>query len=279
MALTLALNSTAWRSSIGLIIATLFMALIQSDPTKARTDFEHIVVFGDSLSDNGNGRFSNGPVWVELLAQDLGLTLKPSQSGGLNYAVGGARLDLRSGPQSLRAQLDRYLKMPAPQGRTLYVVYGGGNDVFAAIEDADGGASAIAAGVASFRSIIGDLVQHGAKDIIVPNLPDVSITPEVRSHGANIVKQAGMLTAMFNEGIDHALAEIGAGKEVRLYRLDVRGMAERARADPAEFGLRDTSTPCQELPSCDGFLFWDRVHPTTEAHARLAEAALRALQP
>src|SRR3954447_8777945 len=149
MALTLALNSIAWCSSIGLIIATLFMSLIQSGPTEARTDFEHIVVFGDSLSDNGNaGHFSNGPVWIELLAQDLGLKLKPSQSGGLNYAVGGARLDLRSGPQSLRAQLDRFLKMPAPQRRALYVVYGGGNDVFAAMEDPDGGASAIAAAVA-----------------------------------------------------------------------------------------------------------------------------------
>ncbi|KAG2485156.1 hypothetical protein HYH03_016046 [Edaphochlamys debaryana] len=60
-----------------------------------------LVVFGDSLSDTGNmfritngqvptpeaywrGRFSNGPVWVDLLARGLGA------SSVSNYAVGGA---------------------------------------------------------------------------------------------------------------------------------------------------------------------------------------------
>ena len=63
-----------------------------------------LFVFGDSLSDNGNGypianypisppnaqRWSNGPVAVDYLAAKLGLALTPSTQGGTNYAYGGA---------------------------------------------------------------------------------------------------------------------------------------------------------------------------------------------
>lgn len=69
-----------------------------------------IVSFGDSLSDVGNtsigsggsqpaptadyyqGRFSNGPVWVESLAKDLGVPVPTaSLAGGTGYAFGGAQ--------------------------------------------------------------------------------------------------------------------------------------------------------------------------------------------
>src|SRR5436309_9998384 len=102
-------------------IATCVMSASAQDPPP----IDHIVVLGDSLSDTGNaGRFSNGPVWVEYLARSLGLALTPSQAGGFNFAIGGARLDALSGPSSLRAQADRFLAAPAPPDGTLYIVYG-----------------------------------------------------------------------------------------------------------------------------------------------------------
>ena len=68
-----------------------------------------IVSFGDSFSDVGNdslasngayppasayynGRFSNGPIWLDYLAKDLGVAAPtPSLAGGANYAFGGAQ--------------------------------------------------------------------------------------------------------------------------------------------------------------------------------------------
>lgn len=74
------------------------------------SDTTEIFIFGDSLSDSGSsfaltfgaippeppydsGRFSNGLVAVEYLAEDLGFTLNPyyDDGGGNNFAVGGAR--------------------------------------------------------------------------------------------------------------------------------------------------------------------------------------------
>src|SRR4029434_218915 len=84
-------------------IATCLMSASPQDPPP----FDHIVVFGDSLSDTVNaGRFSNGPVWVEQLAARLEVALRPTQAGGLNFAVGGARLAFDHG-LGLRDALDQ----------------------------------------------------------------------------------------------------------------------------------------------------------------------------
>jgi outer membrane lipase/esterase len=241
--------------------------------------FDALVVFGDSLSDGGNaGRFSNGPVWVEQLATRLGVALRPHRAGGTNFAVGGARLDPRSGSDSVRAQADRFLKLPQPTGRILHVVYGGGNDLLGAVGRPDA-AAAVERAVSSASSIVRDLAERGATDILVPNLPDVGITPAIRAGGAGATAEARRLTETFNVGLDGALAKVRGTAQLRLHRLDVWSLAEGTRADPAAHGFVDISTPCSGRRTCDGHLFWDNVHPTAQAHGRLADAAYNLLPP
>lgn len=92
-------RNTLKNAAIGMIAA---FALSETTAVFANsTPFSRIIVFGDSLSDTGNlyllsggyppapyaeGRFSNGPIWVEYLAAALGMSLAPDD----NYAVGGA---------------------------------------------------------------------------------------------------------------------------------------------------------------------------------------------
>jgi outer membrane lipase/esterase len=247
-------------------------------PVQAQPAFDRIVVFGDSLSDNGNaGRSSNGPVWVEHLAERLGLSLKPSRAGGMNFAAGGARLDPGSGNTSLRAQASTYLRTSRPPGRTLNIVYGGGNDLLAAVGDSRA-ETRIATAVASLRSIVADLVGQGATDILVPNLPAIGITPALQAQGGQAVEAGNALAARFNDALEQALSEFSSRPGPRLYRLDVWQLAERVRADPAAAGFIDITSPCAQHRRCEGFLFWDNVHPTTQAHRRLADAALQALK-
>ena len=84
------------------IVGALFLSLASAQASA----YSQLYVFGDSLSDTGNlfaatggtnpippyfnGRFSNGPVWVETLAASLGLPVNPSLLGGTNYAFAGA---------------------------------------------------------------------------------------------------------------------------------------------------------------------------------------------
>src|SRR5215203_1473279 len=58
---------------------------------------------------------------------------------------------------SLRAQADLYLRKGARSGRTLHVVFGGGNDVLGAIGDPEA-SRAIGRAAESLRSIVADLL-------------------------------------------------------------------------------------------------------------------------
>lgn len=124
-------------------IAIAFSALASA------SSFDNLYVFGDSLSDTGNvyaltgghtppapyyhGRFSNGPVWVESLANHLGLSVDPSLNGGTNYAFGGAEADRshtlsHDNTPNIGYQITQFSASHSFTGHELVVVWAGGND-------------------------------------------------------------------------------------------------------------------------------------------------------
>lgn len=252
----------------------MVLALVAGEARAAGAPFERLVVFGDSLSDTGNaGRFSNGDVWVEYLARALGLELRPRSLGGGNYAVGGARA------ADLRRQADAFLgERRGDDDATLFVVYGGGNDLRATLYGAPPEAT-VREAVRVLAGIVEDLAGSGARHVLVPNLPDVGIAAEAARSGADAQRLATEATRAFNDALAASLDRIGAAQRaLRLYRLDVFALHRAIAADPGRFGFENVDEPC--LPDCrspDRWLLWDETHPTTAAHALLAQAALRAL--
>jgi phospholipase/lecithinase/hemolysin len=265
-----------------LAFLTAFLLMASAAPVHAALVLDRLVVFGDSLSDTGNaGRFTDGEVWVERVAHGLGLGIAPARMDGFNYAVGGARI--QGGAFSLREQVQLFIATRdsgRPDPATLYVVFGGANDLRALFGVADKTAGADAA-VTEFAAILRGLIDAGARELLVPNLPDIGRTPEARDHGSAWVREARALTQRFNSGLERVLQEIERGDGVRVHRLDVFGLLEAAAADPQRFALRDLSNPCPaelRMSGCDGYLFWDEMHPTSIGHAQLGAAALALLK-
>jgi cholinesterase len=277
------------------IITTVFLmcaafkpAHLSAQPRDLARDFDNIIVFGDSLSDTGNtagAPFSNGPVWTEHVARHFGLSVDPVISGGTNYAVGGARAYEPGSPYNLRAQVDGWLaeeQDPERVKRSLFIVYGGANDLLTAVYGQDPVVLAMNA-VRALGTIADDLVSAGALHILVANLPDLAKVPAVRQYGPGVSQIATRTTAGFNEALNQTLNGVEARHNVRILRLDVFSLTERVFSNPEVLGVPgiDLTIPCQNngrvCSNPDRHLFWDHVHPTAFAHARLARAALEVL--
>jgi len=234
--------------------------------------FSSVIVYGDSLSDNGNlyafsgntyppsppyynGRFSNGPVAVEQLATDLGATLYDYAVGGAtsgvgNYVDGGTQTSLGAdglpGMQLELAESAPLLASPLVSS-SLFVVWGGANDFLV------NGSPAVAA--ANIDGIVATLESDGAQHILVPGLPDLGLTPDYSGDPA-----ATAYSEAFNAAL---LADLPGGA---IY-FNTFNLLNQIDADPAAYGISNTTTPCFDgstvCANPSQYLFWDGFHPTT----------------
>ncbi|WP_198039004.1 SGNH/GDSL hydrolase family protein [Skermanella stibiiresistens] len=267
------------------MVIAIQTALSSASPAAERRPFDRMVVFGDSLSDTGNasgGRFSNGPVWVEHVARHLDLAVEPSSSGGTNHAYGGARAHDPGSPHNLRAQADGFLAEEPDRetmGRTLFVVFGGANDLLGGFSGQDPIVLAMNA-VRVLGSIADDLASAGAGAILVPNLPDLAKVPAVRQYGPSLGLIATRTTLGFNQALEQTLAGVDSRQGGHVIRLDLHALVERVFDDPGVLGVADVnlSDPCvnggRACANPDRHIFWDQVHPTAFGHARLGRAAI-----
>ena len=222
-----------------------------------------IVAFGDSLSDTGNvailsggvipppafyfdGRFSNGPIWLDKLGAALGSAVDPALAGGSNFAFGGARVATSPDVPSLQTQANAFLSTTAITGadpNSLYVVYGGVNDVRDALVSADP-VAAVTTAAQQVAGIVGDLAEAGAVDIVVPTLVNVGYSPEAQLAGDAVVGLAGLLTGVFNQTVAQELSGLAASSEVNLIQPDFFGLVEAITASPSSFGLTNVTDAC-----------------------------------
>ncbi len=272
--------------------------------------YTQMVVFGDSLSDTGNlsiltggaqppagqpyfnGRFSDGPLWVETLATGLGLTgnANPYLVGGNNYAFAGARSGTGNAPPGLLAQVGGIWGPghATADVNALYVVVAGGNDLRDA-RSAPGNTAATrqAAAAAAANNVftaVGALATKGAKHVLISNLPDLGATPEaallgVTAESTDVTNRFNLIMSTFESILEGAFA----GLDVDF--LDMAGIGAAVRADAlqnggATFGITNALAPCAGFAfsngaSCAVSLFSDALHPSARAHQLLGQAALR----
>ncbi len=280
------------------------------------SDYNRVIAFGDSLSDNGNlyknigqplsppyynGRFSNGPTWIELLSNAAKSTnpgssmnsfwktpvfSAPFDNGGrsdnVNAAIGGAQTVGGALP-SVETQINAFHASGGVFGATdLVSVQGGANDFFNFLNP-----TLTPTQIANFAiqtgtneaSNVALAVGYGAKTILVSNLPNLGATPNALAGGL-LAEQGGMLaTVVYNQTLNQATQLLAVlNPNANLIQMDWYSAFNVIRANPGAFGFTNVTQGCVYSLACiesngQGYLFWDGVHPTEAGHQLLARYA------
>lgn len=268
------------------------MNRIQNERVRVAAQDAKIIAFGDSLSDIGNlfsltgntvpssppyfnGRFSNGRLAVETLADRLGLSLTPLT----NFAIGGAKTGrdnvgdtdvLKFG--GLLNQIDRFSQTvgsPGANPKALYLVWAGGNDLLNS-SAADPNATVNQA-VENIKTAVTTLANLGAKNIVVVQSSNLGRTPI--SIQAGLLDSLTNLTLAFNKGLQSALAPLERKSDLNIILTDLFAIGEKIAQDPTKFNLSNVTEPYlrglvpgNPLADPNQFFFWDQVHPTNRGH-------------
>lgn len=291
------------------VLAFFFSTLISA------ASLNKIVVFGDSLSDNGNlyeymkhqlpvsppyfsGRFSNGPVWVEVLTKFYYPT--SSSEHLFDYAFGGAGVKEGDGDDdglfTLSREMDSYFLSHNDKAdeQSMYVVWIGSNNYLAVPDDPDQALIDVEAGI---QRALQRLVDKGAKHIMVVNVPALGRIPAARDFDA--VDVLTYLSKHHNETLEKNVLNFQRRySDIQWIYLDINILFDEMMTYPEHFGFSNVTNTCYEesisssspksvlkmvasakrkakKSACDGFLFFDPVHPSAEAHAIMAERTKR----
>ncbi len=327
---------TSSRSAFRLFLPLFLFALVAATPqgfAQSPPSFTQVVLFGDSLSDDGNirhrledlyqisypggdynysdGRFTNSSdtspasdlyagTWHEQLERDLlhlpTGAITNSLDGGTDYAFGGATTadgtttrTVISNPfpfgggeftvdvDNLGKQVDDYLAVHSADAGALYIVWGGGNDLFD--DDSDASVTTTAANVAA---LVQRLAEAGARSLLVPNVPPLGLVPHYKDDpetSAALNAAAGKYRVELNANLDATIATLAAeGITITLYRLDIYSLFYRLASNPEDYGFTNITDSAQDgSVDPDQYLFWDDLHPTTAGHFQIAQAAFNLL--
>lgn len=287
-------------------VATGFVLLSFLFPLKAKaTMFDRLYVFGNSLSDNGNffnlttaankldptipisppsppyyqGRFSNGPIWLDEIAPQLGLTtplipatklavggpiiLTPSgptinfnyggatTTNNVDFAFGGAETGLKSNdarvPIGLLTEVNSYTgdltkAQQSADPNALYVVEAGANDF---LDQANAGNQFdTQEAIANLQTAVTELYAKGARNFLISNLSDLGKTPFALSRGSAESAILTEVTDEYNAGLVTLLNSLSNNTGINIIPLEVDSLFNQITANPTAFGLTNVTDAC-----------------------------------
>ena len=271
-----------------------------------------LVVFGDSLSDNGNAAaaliaagqpslasmdyaanaLTDGPnttpathgplgVWVDQLAAKMNLPdPQPFYTPALgnNYAFAGANTGSGSpfeGPLSafdISNQVTAFVIGHPLGGAPSNALYTIWGGANDLFNGVHGGKTAADNLYGNILTLSGD----GAKNFLWLNLPNLGETPRGVLQGAAALSSA---TTDFNNEWALDLASLKS-QGINVIGVDINSLFNQILLDRMAYGFQNVMTPAQGTSATtdpNTYLFWDVEHPTTAGDALVADAALNAL--
>ena len=311
-------KNRTYTPSLKMLSKAILAITLSSVGVAHASDYSSVTFFGDSLTDGGyfkkatealghpqSGQYTTNPdnTWATPFAESLGLNSVQNTydeatgqqtTTGNNYAIGGARsgIDLQHDKYedttgkplpvySTRSQVDRYLADKNIDSKGLYTVWTGANDLFAVVSDVPNASNIISSAVSDEVATVKKLHDNGANYIVVPNIPDVGLTPNfvgtpLATFGTDLVKQ-------YNEALYSGVKNTGAN----VIPLDTFSLVQQVAANPTAYGFSNvTDKACKDSSSVEcgradldkpgaenSYFFADGVHPTGRAHRMIADYA------
>jgi len=234
-------------------------------------------------------------VWAQQLAALLPThpVIEPSAIGGTNYAFGFATNSNSTSPEVLSGlgttctvnivnigqQITDYLAThPKITSHTLFIVWGGANDLLTSTS-----AGSVVDAALNDAGNIQRLIDAGATQFLIPNLPPLGETPAVLATPSEVAT-ANEASVLYNDTLAASLdilPILNFFRHLTIYRLNTYSLFQDITAKPETYFLANTNTPAQGLATVDpdSYLFWDTLHPTTKGHHLLALAALKLVDP
>lgn len=270
---------------------------------------------GAPTADHGyfQGRFTDGFNFADLISNKLlsvptkatfpygytdplfGLSipfLNRPEGVNLSFAYGGAKAirgdDLAPGLDDQTGIYGNYTADP----NALYVISIGANDVLDLVPKsgspvvgaaADAALSAVASEIAS---AVAQLIGRGARHFVVADIPDVGVTPDYAGVADEALRR-GLLSQYAQTAdtlLQSDLAALVLPAGATIYTYDFFGYSQLAVANPAAYGFTNVTQARLSVeggapaPPDHGFLFFDDLHPTAQAHAQIAAGILDALR-
>jgi len=281
-----------------------------------------LVVFGDSLSDNGNlfaithgadppppygvtfdgtnktfpGRFTDGRNWVDYfhrVAKSFGVDVPvvtayfgdPQNDHATDFAVGGSTSGAVnvsspvSGPAlpGFPAQIGAYLEHLGEKSAAddLCLIWIGANDFSAGIDPAQT--------IANIKDGIVKLSDKGAKDFIVINIPDLSLTPMVTAAGGPTILAAKRFVVTANVLLEVELFQFAFLHRINIKLVDINAIFVPLVFNPVRFGFTNSTGSALAALAANpeinpnDYVFWDGFHPTTNVHQLAAEFIFKSI--
>jgi phospholipase/lecithinase/hemolysin len=162
-----------------------------------------------------------------------------------------------------------YLGSHSPTAGQLFTLWAGANDFLNA------GVTDPSIPVANLASEITTLAGAGGKNFLVANLPLLGNLPATNTLPQAQRDALNFLSATFDTMLNSELYSLQNSLHVTIYHLDVESLFADAMSHPSKYGFTNVTDALllSSDPTQSGYLFWDTVHPTTQAGQFIGELA------
>jgi phospholipase/lecithinase/hemolysin len=280
----------------GFVRFTLGVLLVGLVVFPAQAAFTNLYVFGDALSattdnpDTGpyyyGQRYSNGRVWIEVLAQRQGLTYDTNKNNSY-YDHNSA--DLVTDVKNFTA--------PSDVTNDLFIVWVCNADTFDAASVPDTSNQWVVANNLSQTNhlqIITNLYAKGVRTLILPNAVDISEIPAFNAGSLTGVMHNGCVdyNAKFSNTISQARVLCPG---LKIYTPDFFTLLNNVLTNAAYYGLTNALANGHSIDALDAqsygyppattngfgtnFIYWDYMDPTAKLHEIMADTAQQLISP